>query len=66
MTNLTNQHRRDAIAKSLEVYRTSGQKKTESIEYRGKDTPLVRNLDRPKMAPISDPPMYLVRSCVKS
>jgi hypothetical protein len=40
MTNLTNQHRRDAIAKSLEVYKTSGQKKTESIEYRGKDTPL--------------------------
>lgn len=40
MTNLTNQHRRDAIAKSLAVYKESNQRKTESIEYRGKDTPL--------------------------
>ena len=40
MSNITDQHRRDAIAKSLEVYKNTGQKKTESIEYRGKDTSL--------------------------
>jgi hypothetical protein len=40
MSNITNQHRREAISNSLAVYQSTGQKKTESIEYRGKDTPL--------------------------
>ncbi len=40
MTNVTDQHRRDAITNSLAVYKERGERKTLSIDYRGVDTAL--------------------------